>query len=59
MKDWRKDPAAHDEWERRNRQLIIVPAAEVDTELDHGKYEPAIWNINPDNTKPERDWGSN
>jgi len=43
--DWRKDPAAYDEWNRRNRALIIVPVAPVESEAGHGKYEPALWDI--------------
>jgi len=57
--DWRNDPAAHDEWERRNRRLIIVPAVEVETELDYGKYEPALWDIDSEGVKPGKDHGSN
>lgn len=57
-KDWRNDPAAHHEWERRNRTLIIVPAVPVETELDRGEYEPALWDINT-NIKPGKPWGSN
>ena len=58
-KDWRNDPAAHDEWERRHRTLIIVPAAPVETELERGKFEPALWDIEPEGVKPGKNHGSN
>jgi len=55
--DWRNDPAAHSEWERRNRVLIIVPAVPVEHE-DRSRFEPALWDINA-NISPCRDWGGN
>jgi hypothetical protein len=56
--DWRNDPAAHSEWERRNRTLIIVPAAPVEHE-EPARYEPALWDINTNVEPARRDWGSN
>lgn len=57
--DWRDDPAAHHEWEKRYRELIIVPAAPVETEVDRGKFEPALWDINPEVGPAKREWESN
>ncbi|HET6416712.1 MAG TPA: hypothetical protein VFG22_10495 [Polyangiales bacterium] len=47
--DWRNDPASYYEWERRNRALIIVPAAPIETDYEKArKYEPALWDIDSD-----------
>ena len=57
--DWRNDPASYYEWERRNRALIIVPAAPIETDYEKArKYEPALWdidaNIGPATNGPAR-----
>jgi hypothetical protein len=49
-RDWKNDPAAYHEWERRNRALIIVPAAPVEPASD--RFNPAMWDIDPAAIKP-------
>lgn len=56
MGDWRKDPRAYDEWARRNRVLIIVPAAPVVETNDPSKFNPHIWET-PADIKPGADRG--